>query len=53
MTAALEVEARSFCHLQCKLGRRLVEAGNCGDEVVMRMELQMVEEDRGRIMTMI
>lgn len=27
MTAALAVEARSFCHLQCKLGGRVVEAG--------------------------
>lgn len=50
MTAALTVEARSFCHLQCKLLGRLVEAGKF-DKCVMRMALQVVEGGGERVMT--
>lgn len=51
MTGALAVEARSFRHLQYKLGGRLVEARRCEDKIVMWMELPAVE-DRERVVAM-
>lgn len=43
MTAALAVQPRSCCHLECKLGGRRVKAGKFDDKVVVRMELQVME----------